>query len=329
MDVTLAPRAESTALVDPPVSRAQPKRAKYQPRPLGRPPGTTTRIVWRYAIPIVTLHLLALACLTPWLFSWTGLVLLVAGIYFYGALGINIGYHRLLTHRSFECPKWLEYALTTIAICCLEDSPGSWVATHRLHHNDSDESPDPHSPLVSFLWSHVGWLMIENSSVRSFSAYDRYARDILRDPYYMRLQRTLLGVYIYLAHAALYFAAGLAAGWLLGGTLLAGMQFGLSLLFWGVILRTVCVWHITWSVNSLTHMHGYRTYETRENSRNNWFVAILTTGEGWHNNHHADPASASNRHRWWELDGMYAIIRTWELLGLATNVHRPRHERKN
>jgi stearoyl-CoA desaturase (delta-9 desaturase) len=95
-----------------------------------------------------------------------------------------------------------------------------------------------------------------------------------------------------------------------------------------VFLRTVCVWHISWTVNSLSHLFGYRSYQTRENSRNNWLVAILTSGEGWHNNHHADPASASNSHRWWEIDLMFLIIRGMEALGLATEVVRPRHVRQ-
>lgn len=295
---------------------------------LDRPAAVTTRIAWRYAAPIAAMHLLALACFIPWLFSWTGVALLLVGTYFYGGLGINIGYHRLLAHRSFCCPLWLEHFLTAIALCCMEDAPGSWVATHRLHHNESDAKPDPHSPLVSFLWSHMGWLMIENREVRCLSAYERYARDILRDPFYMRLERTLLPVWIYLGHGAIYFVAGYVTGRLMSGTVLGGLQFGVSLVAWGVVLRTVCVWHISWSVNSLTHLYGYRTYETRENSRNNWLVALLTTGEGWHNNHHADPTSASNAHRWWELDGMYAIIRLLELCGLATHVNRPKHLRR-
>jgi stearoyl-CoA desaturase (delta-9 desaturase) len=296
-------------------------------RRLDRPAAVTSQVAWRYAIVILTLHVLALGVLVPWLFSWTGVVLLVTGIYFYGGLGINIAYHRMLTHRSFKCPLWLERALVVVGVCCLEDAPGSWVATHRLHHNGADEPPDPHSPLVSFFWSHVGWLMWENGDVRSFSAYDRFARDVLRDPFYLRLQRSLLLFWIYLGHAGLYFAAGLTAGWITGGSLLAGLQFGLSLVAWGVLLRTVCVWHISWTVNSLSHLFGYRTFDTGENSRNNWFVALLTSGEGWHNNHHGDPASASNRYRWWEIDLMYAVIRTLELVGLATEVVRPRHLR--
>jgi stearoyl-CoA desaturase (delta-9 desaturase) len=202
------------------------------------------------------------------------------------------------------------------------------VATHRLHHNESDEEPDPHSPLVSFLWGHMGWLLLENRAARSASAYERYARDVLRDPFYMRLQRSLVPVWIYLAHAMVYYVVGVAAGWWLTGTALGAFQFGMSVVVWGVFLRTVFVWHISWSVNSLSHMFGYRNYETNENSRNNWFVALITSGEGWHNNHHADPASASNAHRWYEIDLMWMIIRGLEMCGLATEVIRPRHLRK-
>ena len=322
MSTEHAPPFDLTRL---PTSHKKPYRA----HPIAHPATVTNRIVWRYAIPIVGIHLLALTVLIPWLFSWTGVVLMLVGTYAYGGLGINIGYHRLLTHRSFKCPLWLERFFVVVALCCMEDSPGSWVATHRLHHNDTDEPADPHSPLVSFFWGHMGWLLFENRDVRCFSAYERFARDILRDPFYMRLQRTLLGVWIYLAHAALYFVGGWAAGWFLWDSSAAGVQFGLSLVAWGVILRTVAVWHITWSINSLTHMFGYRNYETNENSRNNWVVALLSSGEGWHNNHHIDQASASNAHRWWELDVIWLVIRGLEACGLATEVIRPRHLRKN
>ncbi|HTU25146.1 MAG TPA: fatty acid desaturase [Pirellulales bacterium] len=273
-------------------------------------------------------HLAAMSVLVPWLFSWTGVILWVVGIYVYGGLGINIAYHRLLTHRSFKCPGWWERVLVIIAVCCLEDAPGSWVATHRLHHNDSDDQPDPHTPRAGFFWSHVGWLLLENSNIRTTSAYERFARDVLRDPFYMRLQRTLLPIWIYLSHAALYFAAGFVAAWAGGGDWLARLQWGLSLVAWGVLLRTVCVWHISWSVNSWAHVFGYRNYETGENSRNSWLVALLTSGEGWHNNHHIDPASASNWHRWWEVDPMYMVIRGMQLVGLASDVIRPRCLRK-
>jgi stearoyl-CoA desaturase (delta-9 desaturase) len=154
--------------------------------------------------------------------------------------------------------------------------------------------------------------------------YRRYARDVLEDPFYMALEKR--PIWIWLAHAAIFFVAGLVIGWS-GTDRWAGVQFGLSLLVWGVFVRTVLVWHITWSVNSLTHLFGYSNYDTSDHSRNNWFVAILTVGEGWHNNHHHDPASASNHHRWWELDITYLQIRLLERMGLAHDVIRPRHVR--
>ena len=124
---------------------------KAGPARLPRPATTLGgKIVWRYAIPITTIHLLALTALIPWTFSWTGVILFVLGIYFYGSVGINLCYHRLLAHRSFKCKPWVERFLVLTALCCMEDAPGRWVATHRLHHKESDTQPDPHSPLVSF-----------------------------------------------------------------------------------------------------------------------------------------------------------------------------------
>jgi fatty-acid desaturase len=290
-------------------------------------PAGVGRISWRYAIPIIGLHLLALAVFVPWLFSWTGLALFIIGIYVVGT-GINTGYHRLLTHRSFACPRWVEYTFVVIAVCCMEDAPATWVAMHRLHHKDSDEKPDPHSPLVNFWWGHMGWLMVENRDIKNMAMYDRYARDILKDPFYMWLQRGMAVAWIYLAHLALIGAAGFAVGRWSGGTTEAGLRLGASWLVWAGIARTVAVWHITWSVNSLSHMFGYRTYNTTEHSRNNWLVALLASGEGWHNNHHVDPNSASNWHRWWEFDATYLVIRGLELVGLAKDVDRGNAKRR-
>ena len=126
---------------------------------------------------------------------------------------------------------------------------------------------------------------------------------------------------------AVFFGVGGAIGWIAGGPA-EGLQFGLSLLVWGVFVRTVIVWHITWSVNSLTHLFGYMNYDNGDHSRNNWFVSLISVGEGWHNNHHQDPASGCNQHRWWELDLTYYELKLLELLGLATNVILPRHRRK-
>ena len=279
------------------------------------------RIIWPYVFAIGGFHLLALLAFVPWLFSWTGLILIPLGNYVFCSLGIGAGYHRLLTHRSYRCPKWLEHTLAILGVCSLQDSPARWVMVHRMHHQHSDKQPDPHSPLVNWFWGHVGWLLVENRQLTKFSTYERYARDILQDAFYLRLERGRLWVWVYVAHAFLFYLVGLALGALLSGSLVGGVQFGLSLLLYGVVFRTIYAWHVTWGVNSLAHMWGYRNYETNENSRNNWFFALATNGDGWHNNHHADPRSAAHgMHRWWELDVTYLTILAWQKLGLVTDV---------
>lgn len=293
---------------------------------LDRP--TTTRrpthVFWQYVVGIGGIHLLALLAFLPYCFSWTGVVLALAGLYCYGTLGINLCYHRLLTHQGFKVPKTLEHVFATLGVCCLQDTPARWVAIHRLHHQFSDHVEDPHSPLVNFLWGHMGWLVVQNREHNKLGTYEKYARDVLRDPLYFRFERGLNWAWIYGAHALVYYLLGAALGYLTGGTWQAALQFGLSLLVWGVFVRTVLVWHITWSVNSLTHLFGYRNYETNENSRNNWFVALVSNGEGWHNNHHADQRAAAHGHRWWEFDVTWLTIRALEALGLASDVVPPR-----
>src|SRR5215469_7596939 len=292
------------------------------PRVLTLPATVNGKILWPYAISMTAYHLVAFSAVLPWLFSWTGVALAVAGLYVFGTLGINLCFHRLLTHRGFNCPRWLEHGLALLGVCCLQDTPARWVAVHRLHHQHSDDNPDPHSPLVTFLWSHIGWLLVENRQVNNVLTYDRYARDVLKDPFYFAFEKNLLWVWVNLVQWVVFFAGGLAVGWY-GGTLMDGVQFGLSLLVWGVFVRTVAVWHITWSVNSATHLWGYRNYQTDENSRNNWLVALISNGEGWHNNHHADQRSAAHGHRWWEFDVTYLTIRLLEKVGLVTDVVRP------
>lgn len=281
------------------------------------------KILWPYFIGIVGIHLLALLAFVPWLFSWTGVILAVCGLYVFGTLGINLCYHRLLTHKGFVLPKWLEHTFAVIGVCCMQDTPARWVAVHRLHHQNSDEQDDPHSPLVSFLWSHFGWLMVTNQDLQRLSMYERYSRDVLRDRFYLNMERRGMWVWINLAHWLVFYFTGFAVGWALSGAVMGGVQFGLSLLVWGVFVRTVLVWHITWSVNSVTHLWGYRNYETDERSKNNVFVGLISNGEGWHNNHHADPRSAAHGHRWWEFDVTYLTIQFLALLGLARSVIKP------
>lgn len=289
--------------------------------PLSRPEATNPlRIYWQYAINLVAVHLLALLALVPWFFSWTGVALCLLGLYVFGTLGINLAFHRMLTHRSLKTPKWLEYTLATLGVCCLQDSPARWVAIHRMHHQHSDEQPDPHSPLVSAIWGHMGWVFFRNADHENTFRYEHYSRDVLRDPYYFWMQRGLRWFWIYLAHAALFYFVGLAIGWASTGSVLGGVQFGASLLIWGVFLRTVLVWHITWLVNSGCHLFGYQNYETGDSSRNNILLALLSNGDGWHNNHHAHQNCAAHGHKWWEFDVTYATIWALQRLGLASEV---------
>ncbi len=271
----------------------------------------------------VLIHLIAALAFVPWFFSWTGVVLLVAGIYVFGVLGISVGYHRLLTHRAFVSPRWLERVFAVIGTCCMQFSPAFWVAVHRRHHHFADEEKDPHSPIKSFLWAHFGWLLVRPPDMKPAVMTDRYARDILRDPFYAWLERHKNWIKVAIACWVAYFAAGFLSALAMGEDVATAFQFGASLFIWGGVLRTVVVWHTTWSVNSVTHMWGYRNYSTPDDSRNNWIVGLLTGGEGWHNNHHADPSSARFGHRWWEFDPGWLTIRAMQRLGLASKVSLP------
>ena len=298
------------------------------PAALAFPPATRPFTVNRlYAVTILAIHLLALLAFVPWCFSWIGFWTMVIGIHVFGQ-GITIGYHRLLTHGSFKTHPWVERAFAVLGMCCLEDSPARWVAVHRMHHAHSDEQADPHSPLVTFLWSHFGWLMVNNRETHSLDAIATYAKDLLRDPFYMRLEKQpWILLAIGLAQIPVFFLAGAAIGWIGWGPA-AALPLAVSMVVWGVYVRIVAVWHITWSVNSLAHLFGYRNYDTGEGSRNNWFVALITVGEGWHNNHHEEPSAASVQHRWWEIDISYYEIRLLKALGLAWDIVKPRHARR-
>jgi stearoyl-CoA desaturase (delta-9 desaturase) len=262
-------------------------------------------------IVIVAIHLGVL--LAPFTFTWTGLITCVVMIFLTGALGITACYHRLLTHRSYKTPKAVEYVLTAFGCLALQGGPITWVATHRLHHKESDEDPDPHTPLVNFFWSHIGWLVYTDPQLDRYEKLKRFAKDLDRDRVIRFFQKTFV---------PLYFAV--AAALFVVGYLINGLELGLSLLVWGTFVRTVYVWHATWLVNSATHLWGYRNYLTKDNSRNTWWVALLTFGEGWHNNHHADQRAARHGHRWFEIDITYWTIKAMEWVGLARDVVRPR-----
>jgi fatty-acid desaturase len=291
-----------------------------------------------YAVTIITVHVMGLialglillgpSSLQPFLFSWTAFWVFIAGIHIFGQ-GITIGYHRLLTHRSFKTPKWVEHIIAIMGICCMEDTPARWVTIHRIHHVHSDEIPDPHSPRVSLFWSHVGWLMYINREAYSVASLEKFSKDLLRDPFYMRLETNPYRQFIYIfGQLGVFFLLGFALSFLFSTQLIDALALGSSMVTWGVIMRVIAVWHITWSVNSLSHVFGYQNYDTKEDSRNNWFVALITVGEGWHNNHHEDPSAATVQHRWWELDLSYYEIKLMEKLGMASDIITTRQQRR-
>ncbi len=282
-----------------------------------------TRPNWVNIIGISFYHLVAALAFFPYFFSWTAVIVAVAGTFVFGTIGINVFYHRYLTHKGFQSPKWFEKWMAVMAICSFQDTPAHWVAVHRRHHEFADDEPDPHTPLRSFLWAHVGWILVHSPDMSRYEIYARYAKDVLRDPFLRSLenQRVYLGIII--AHWFVFFGAG--AGWTLlaGGTGAEALQFGLGLVVWGVFVRTVFNWHNTWAVNSVSHMWGYRNYETDEHSRNNVVLGLTAMGEGWHNNHHADPRSARHGHRPWEIDVTYWTIRLFGVVGLAWRITEP------
>ncbi len=324
----------TTALQETPTETDTSPDVAIDPQRIPRPEETNPiRILWEYVAVLAAVHLIALLAFLPWtfayLFTWSGLVLAILGHFVFGMFGITIGYHRLLTHRGFTCPKWFEHTLATLGMCNLQDSPARWVAIHRMHHQHSDKQPDPHSPLVNLLWGHMGWVVCRHRKLDRTSHYESYVRDLLRDPFYLRLERRGGWFFVFIIHVLLFPAAGAVTGYFVaGGQLSEVIRYAASWTVWGVAVRTVFVLHGTWAVNSLGHVFGYRNYGTRECSRNNWLVSLWSHGEGWHNNHHAEPRAAAHGHRWWEFDMSWRVIQLMELIGFAKDVVRPKAFRK-
>lgn len=264
-------------------------------------PRTLKQIKWPTLISIMGIHLGAL--LAFWTFSWKALFLCLFLYWLSGGIGITLGFHRLFAHSSFKVPKVVAYPVAFLGTLAGQSGPLSWVAWHRFHHKTSDQEGDPHTPKDGFFWSHMGWLFAR-SDMDHFETYKKFVPDLARDPFYRFLDR-----YHWLPSA------------LLGGLLY--LWGGLSFLVWGMAVRMVLLYHATWLVNSATHKWGYRTFHTEDNSRNLWWVSLLSFGEGWHNNHHAFQGSARHGFRWWEIDLTYLQIRFLALLRLARDIKIP------
>jgi fatty-acid desaturase len=257
------------------------------------------RLNWPTILALVVLHAGAIAAF--FMFSWWNLAVTVFLLWFATGLGISMGYHRLHTHRSYQVPRALEYLFAVCGALTFEGGPIFWVAVHRIHHQKSDQPGDPHSPRDGGWWAHVGWILVGDAKHNNTRLMSKYAPDLARHRFYVWLNNwhwlpnVLLSV--------LLFAMG-----------------GLPMFLWGVCLRTVVGLHATWLVNSATHMWGSRRFATRDDSRNTWWVALITFGEGWHNNHHAHPTSARHGLAWYEFDPSWLQIKLLKHLGLAKGI---------
>lgn len=256
---------------------------------------------WLMVFFLSLFHLGAIAALFT--FSWQALLVTVLLYWVSGSLGIGVGYHRLLTHRGLKVSKPLEYFLAICGTLAMQGGPIFWVGLHRQHHARSDRDGDPHSPRDGFFWSHVGWVLYGASYRNESQRLGRFthAPDLAKQPFY-----------VWLTH--FHYVPQIVVALILLGL------GGWPMVLWGIFLRTTLTWHVTWFVNSATHVWGYQRFQSNDDSRNNWWVALLAFGEGWHNNHHAHPASARHGLTWYEFDLNWIVIRTLQLLGIAKDV---------
>jgi stearoyl-CoA desaturase (delta-9 desaturase) len=254
---------------------------------------------WPTSLVLVLFHIGAIAAL--FMFSWRSLLISVALYWMTVGWGISLGYHRLHTHRSYKCPLWMEYFFAVCGALTLEGGPIFWVATHRLHHQKSDQPGDPHSPHDGAWWAHMGWILWGETNHNNTKALSKYAPDLAKHKFYIWLNN-----WHWIPMVAL-------------GVILLAIG-GFPLLCWGIFLRVVVGLHATWLVNSATHMWGNRRFTTRDDSRNNWWVALMTFGEGWHNNHHAHPTSARHGLAWYEFDISWITLKLLMAFGIAKQV---------
>jgi len=251
---------------------------------------------WITVIAMTAFHIGAVAAL---FYVNVGALLSALVLYFVaGMLGIGMAYHRLLTHRSYKTTKWMEYFLTLCGTLALEGGPIFWVATHRIHHQLSDREGDPHTPREGTFWSHMGWIIMGEGLHHDASVLARYTPDLSRDKFHVGLSN-----WHWVSNVVVGFALLAFGGW--------------TYVLWGIFFRTTFGLHCTWLVNSATHIWGSRRFATRDDSTNNWWVAILAFGEGWHNNHHAHPVSARHGLAWYEFDVSWITLQLFRAIGLV------------
>ena len=250
------------------------------------------------------IHALALLAFIPAIFHWSAVAAAGVLLYLTGGLGIALCFHRTLTHRGLRLRKPLEYGLAILGTLAMQADPIRWVATHRKHHAHADTTDDPHDRHRGFRWAHVAWLCRPNEAFPTESELRHFAPDLFAQRFYRGLRYAQWPLHLSLA--IVLFALG---GW--------------SWVIWGMFVRLAVSYHATWLVNSAAHSIGYRTFRTRDLSTNCWWVALISWGEGWHNNHHAFPYSARHGFRWFEIDPTWWLVRLLRWVHLADHVRLP------
>jgi stearoyl-CoA desaturase (delta-9 desaturase) len=254
---------------------------------------------WPTCIYVALIHCGALAAF--WNFSFQGFFCFLFLYFVTGCLGITLGFHRLLTHGSFETSEGIRHLLALFGTLAGEGGVIQWVADHRKHHQFADKEGDPHSPRDGFSWAHMIWTMPHRGPDYNKKHYEKYAPDLLDDPVMLTLDKTFI-----FWHVLMFIVLFAFGGW--------------PNVLWGFCFRLVFVLHSTWLVNSAAHKWGYRSFDTADDSRNNGLVAALTFGEGWHNNHHHNPTSARHGLAEDEPDVTYQLIKLLERCGLVWGV---------
>ncbi|MBX5483276.1 MAG: acyl-CoA desaturase [Myxococcaceae bacterium] len=262
------------------------------------------KIDWIGSIPFFAVHLSVFAAFFTGV-SWKAIGLCIA-LYYGRMILLTIGYHRYFSHRSFKANRFVQFLIAIGATLSAQKGVLWWAANHRHHHRESDTPLDIHSPAQKGFWfSHVGWILCRKYNVTRFEAirdFARYPELVWLDKYSL-LPPTLLGVAI----------------WLFGGW---------QMLVVGFLWSTVLLWHGTFTINSLSHVYGTRRYKTTDTSRNNWLLALITCGEGWHNNHHYHQNTANQGWFWWEIDISYYCLKVAAWLGIIKDLRLPSHEVK-
>ena len=267
--------------------------------------GDRRRVNWVTSIVMVIFHVLAVVAFFH--ATWSAVAVAFVLHWMCACWGITMGYHRLHTHRSYRVPRAIEYFFAICGTLTLQGGPIFWTAIHRIHHQNSDKKGDPHTPRDGRWWAHMLWILMGEPLHSNTQVMGKYAPDLVKDPFYRHLNDWHWAPLVILGFCLV------AIG-------------GLPWLLWGVFLRVVVGLHMTWLVNSATHLWGSRRFQTPDDSRNSWWVALLAFGEGWHNNHHAHPTSARHGLGKYEFDVSWLQIKLLERVGLAWDVRLPTSE---